>query len=550
MSIPIPLSVRLVTAAADRHVTTELRDLTFREVANGGFASATISLNRPLSLQPEEVAQYGSVFVYDARNGNTVWEGRLEDPDRGADNSGMVWRISAVGPSAHTQDRTGPVVYIDKRITPFLRVENVTPGAEFTTGTDPGQSTTSTVVDQSLVFQLPQGLGVVTNSRVVARYDLLRLFGQKLAAYDYTWDAGKTSIALSVEAVTRTDGGAGEGSRSQTFNVAGGASSPKFLVTDFPAGRTTLDLRLTYTGGAATVGDDTTWASVSNVVIVATRFDKTGTELLTAADYPTSTVVASDVVADLLGRWLTAYDGANATIATTSYAIDQLAYDDGVTPQKILEDLLVFDPDYRWGAYESDRVTGKYRFEFVAWPTTIRYEAEIFDGFSSPGSADGLYNAVNARWKDQAGSTKFTTRTATVEALTNAGLTRTGFVDLGEEAGTLANAQQAGDKWLAEHGVAPNAGTLVVARPLMDLYTGMSVMPWEIKPGNLIRVRGVQPRIDALNATDRDGVTVFRIVSREYSAGSAAATLELDSYALTTSRALATLTAQPQTRRR
>jgi hypothetical protein len=66
------------------------------------------------------------------------------------------------------------------------------------------------------------------------------------------------------------------------------------------------------------------------------------------------------------------------------------------------------------------------------------------------------------------------------------------------------------------------------------------VMPWEIRPG-LIRVRGILPRIDALNASDRDGVTVFRIVSAEYRASDAAATLELDSYARTVPRMVADL---------
>jgi hypothetical protein len=44
----------------------------------------------------------------------------------------------------------------------------------------------------------------------------------------------------------------------------------------------------------------------------------------------------------------------------------------------------------------------------------------------------------------------------------------------------------------------------------------MRVMPWDILPGNLIRVRGLQPRLDSLKATTRDGVSVSKIVSMEY----------------------------------
>jgi hypothetical protein len=52
-------------------------------------------------------------------------------------------------------------------------------------------------------------------------------------------------------------------------------------------------------------------------------------------------------------------------------------------------------------------------------------------------------------------------------------------------------------------------------------------MPWEIRPGNLIRVRGVLPNADSLNASTRDGVAVFRIAATEYRQSENAATLEL-----------------------
>ena len=56
------------------------------------------------------------------------------------------------------------------------------------------------------------------------------------------------------------------------------------------------------------------------------------------------------------------------------------------------------------------------------------------------------------------------------------------------------------------------------------------VDPWEIEPGELIRVNGVESYADALNADDRDGVAVFRIWAMDYASDSNAATLELDTY--------------------
>ena len=41
----------------------------------------------------------------------------------------------------------------------------------------------------------------------------------------------------------------------------------------------------------------------------------------------------------------------------------------------------------------------------------------------------------------------------------------------------------------------------------------MMVQPWELRPGKLIRVRGIQANADALNSTERDGVTVFKVIA-------------------------------------
>ena len=81
MTLPVPLTVRLVTDRADRHIEADTpRPVLPVSVVPGGFASARMTLNRPLAFQPDEIAYYADVNVYDARNGNTVWEGRLEDP--------------------------------------------------------------------------------------------------------------------------------------------------------------------------------------------------------------------------------------------------------------------------------------------------------------------------------------------------------------------------------------------------------------------------------------------------------------------------------------
>ncbi|GAB3817627.1 hypothetical protein [Micromonospora zhanjiangensis] len=540
MSLPIPLTVRLSTTSTDMHIGAQVRDLTFGWTDPGGYASCRVSLDRPLSLQPAEIAYYGTLTVHDARNGTTVWEGRLEDPGRSAGRDGQVWDLAALGGKAHTQDRTLPLLYVDGGYSPWQRVDNATPGGQDGTSVDPGDAAG---LRQALVLRFPQALAVSSGSRVVVRHSGAQAAGQKIARVSYTWDAGITSPNLTVQLVTRTDGnvGTGEVASTQTWTTAGGSASPT-VVTNFPNNpsptwRNTAEFWIQYAGGAGTVTADTWWASLYNVSLRTMLLTATGTEITTG--YAAPTVLASEVVADLLGRVLTGFDGSTAIIATTSYGIDQLAYPDGVTPEKVLQDLLALEAGYTWRAWERT-ASGKFRFEWTPVPNTVRYEADVVDGYDSQGSADGLYNQVTVRGRDLSGRVLTLTRTATVPALDAAGLVRQGQVDLGDEVWSTAAAQRVGDAWLAARQYPPNAGRLRISGPVLDLTTHRYVMPWEIRPG-LIRVRGILPRPDALNATSRDGVTVFRIVAAEYRASDAAATLDLDSPAPSVPQALADL---------
>lgn len=536
----VPLAVRLQTFRTDRHVTRQVRDLEFRSVANGGFASCSIQLDYPLTVDPAEVEQFGRLYVYDRRNGRTVWEGRQEDPGRSVSTQGQVWDLNAVGPSAHLHDRTEPYILVDTPQRDFLRVDNVTPGGRDSITEDPGGSGL-----QSLVLQFPAGTPVTASSRVTVRYSAIAAAGQKLARVSYSWDAGRSDANYQLEAIARTGVGASDTARSDNFNTGGGTVNV-VVVTNWTNGRDTLELAID-SDTTGTVTTDDHWASVRNLVVRAMLHNAAGTEL--TSGYTANTILASEVVADLLGRWLTQFDGANAQIATTSYAINRLAYPDGADAAAVLADLLEIEAGYTYAAWESNPYATsvaladlKNRFVFRAWPNTPRYEYTVRDGFSGPGSANQVYNRVGVRHRLPDGTIELNESTQTVASLDDVGLIRKAFIDIGDNTGSDANAVRVGEQFLAEHGVPPNAGRLTVAGSVLDTTWGRRVKPWEIIPGELIRVRGVLPHVNALNPDGRDGITIFRIMAVTFRASTATAELELDSDPLTVTQAIADLT--------
>lgn len=536
MSLTIPLAVRMSTSKGDVHVTRDVHDLTFRSTVPGGYASATFTLSRPLALQPREIVEFGKVYIYDRRNGETVWEGRLEDSGRSAGDSGEIYQITATGPAAHALDRTISLVYVDQRLDAWEQ------GAQSTT------SINITKTDNEVIYMtIPSGVTIGAGLAGLIVYHGLAYSGQEVARVNVSTIAGFASgnfewrlgTSLGTGATVNVDTDAVTLGPNPLDGAVGGMAN---VIT---SGHDTVRLRLARIVSNFTAVDESIWTEFDPVVR-GLIMDETGTDITT---YTTDTIRAHEVVADLLGRLLPHYDGPNATIDTTTVNIDQLAYVDGASAQKVLEDLMAIEPAYYWAAWESGD-NGRYRFEWTTWPDAVRYEVSVADGFDSPASAGEIYNAVSVRWRTAVGAIKTVRLTQTVDILDDVGLTREYHIDLSDEIGSENMASQVGAEFLSQHQMAENRGTLTIARPIVDHETGRRVMPWEIKPGKLIRVRNVLPRIDALNATGRDGVTVFKIASVEFNAGSVSATLELDGYSMTVARAVADLNKNRITRKR
>jgi hypothetical protein len=552
MTITVPLSVRLRTGVRDIHVTDEIADVSFGSSSPGGYTECTLSLYRPIRFVPAEVTQFSRMYVYDSRTGLTVWEGRLQDPGRTAGDDGEVYQLVGVGGQAHLQDDTRALIYVDTNTESWDQIDLTTAGSEVQKIPDTGASTS--VETPAVTLRIPQGTAVDGGipSRVVAAHRGLAAAGMVMARVSFDWDAGLTTANITAALYAATEGvGAADVPWSATFNTAGGTIA-RVINSHWLTTRNRPIIRFHYTGAAAPGGPstDTWWLQFTSLTVRGMLYTQDGTARTAGANYTVDTVLASEIVADYLGRVMTStFDSANATITATSFGIEHLAYPDAVTGEQLLGDLMKFETGYTYHVWESNPANDKFRFEWLPWPTAVRYEADVIDGFSAPASGNTLYNAVAVRWHNR-GTIRVSTRTQAVKELTAAGMTRTGFIDLGDEASTQANAHRTGDQWLAEHQRPTNSGRLIVRVPIVDHLLGRMVSPWELRAGNLIRIRGVEAYPDSLNNAGRDGVSVFKIASTDFSASAAAVVLELDSYTPSAARALATLIRRPVVRRR
>ena len=526
MTLNVPLAVSI----GNDHLTLKVEGLSFRKEAVGGVANITLQLSAPLSSFA--LTAFDKVRVTDGRSAVVIAEGRVTDPGRTASTDGQKWTTTALGPAMHASDRNTALVYVDTSQESFVRDGNNSTKGLVTTNDERGTAGLPT-----LSIQADDGKTVGTSwsggwiSRRVSQA------GMKLARVKATLDCGVTDANFTLRMRCRTDGDAGTVAASQTASTAA-ADLSGVVVTNFTNGQNQLSL-LCARSTSSVAATENTWFEWYNIVQRTMLVDASGSDITTG--YTADTILAHEVVKDLLGRLLDQYDGPNATIDTSaSYAIDQLSYPDGISAREVLDDLMMLEPAYRWTT--GPDVTGNgYSFSWELWPTSVRYEANLEDGGDFPTTTTELYNRVAVRWVSERGLQRVTEVSGACPLLDDAGLSRTAILDVSNEIGTSAAATRIGQNFLAEHKYPPNAGTLNVARPIRDLQTGRMVQPFEIEPGELIRVRGVESYPDALNASSNDGQTVFRIWAMTYTADVNTAQLELDTYPRTTAQALARL---------
>lgn len=529
----VPLAVRF----GDTHITAEVAAVGFRKEAVGGVRNIRLRLARPID-RIDQVVGLTRLYLYDSRTGQVIAEARLSDLGRSASASdGQVWDLVFFGPLQHAYDKTLPLIYVDRLMDRWARGVNSTPGAT----TDTGELDEDT---PTLEVRAEEGKTIGTSWQGDWNYRAIRDAGMFLARVRVDMDSGVSDANYRQQICTRINSGAVTVARDIASSTASSTRVAE-VVTDFTNGDDVVTLRAKRQT-AGTTGAETHWFSFALAILRARLRAADGTDITTG--YSLNTVTAAEVVKDLLGRVLDQFDGATAVVAAGANTIDQLAYPDGVAPAQVLDDMMTVEPALYWTSPTSlpastNAPATKYPFAWKAWPATVRYEVEIEDGIDAPTSTQELYNSVMVRWKTAQGRIRSVTRTGACPLLDGADppIVRQAILDLGDEVGSAANAAIVGDNFLLDHKYPANAGTLRIGRPIRDLIAGIYVRPHEIEPAELIRVIGIESYPDSLNASSRDGMTIFRIRNMDYNSDPDEASLELDIDSRTMANAIARL---------
>jgi hypothetical protein len=532
----VPLAVRVSNARVDQLITGYLHgSVRFQKSDPGGFKSASFVVSQRLGYRSDIIMPYSRIYIMDMCSGDVVFEGDASHPGRSVSEDGALLEVQVDGGVARLNDWSGPRVYCDSDLTAWEKNLSASiTAATVEAGDDRGGSGSD-----ALSLSIPTETHVEPNYRSEAIYRRIAEAGQSLGRINYSWDAGLTNVAWLVRLLVSAPSTV---ARSNTASTSGAGISAAYVGPSWTAGASNAFLQWIWTGTASNTGTaDTTWASIKDLTVVAYLWLKDGTRR--AGVDTDDSVKATHVIEDLLGDpeiLAGSFDGPNARLDDGGLVdILQLVFPDGVTPQGVLDELMKFEPACTYMVGPSNPINDRYSLAWIQRDTRIRYEFMIWTDEYSGGVQDvDQYDQVITRWKTPTGNLRFTTSTQSIPEMTAVGRHRRFFQDLGDVTGNTTNANNANSTVLLDHRFPRNGGQLRVQRRIVDLFTGRRVAPYQIEPGYLARVVGVNPSVDALNNSPRNGSTVCQIINTDYDSGDNSVTLDLDAEPYSMARAI------------
>ena len=495
-------------------VTPECTDVSFSWEVNGGPTVAQFGLSDPsarAALGPDVPVRIS------LPDGSACWTGFVTMPGREASGTDSA-TVTCVGAAVLPNERGYVMPYLVNRLDAWRRDELHASKTNART-----EVTTHPYVTDlpALVEAMPDGTQVGQNDVGRMRFTALDgtgftvgyVRGNVIVGSDTNpyWQVRLThnptgDPAGTAHAVVRT----GQ-STQYPFGVAAGTST-------LPLDQPWLVAEHRYLGAGSTTGNlGAFWAAWWGMGVAADLKTYTGQR---ATPWQASYILASDVVGDLIGRWLAFIDPARVIIAPTAFQIDTLDYQNHTTPAQVLDDLTVMEPDYYWMMGLANPEDDRHAFLWGAWPSTPRYIVDAATAsVSEPGGGTDLANRVVVQWTDWLGRKRAKVYDATpdvyplVSGLSAQSRVREMRVSLADEYGSQTVADRVGPLLLQQVAATPYSATVTTAARVMDTVTGRMVRPDEVRPGNLVAISGLdRPREQRCTAVEcREGVATYTL---------------------------------------
>ena len=504
LRITTPSGSRFRWALDERKAANVPSDLTYSDIAPGGYENLSVTLPRKPGIEYGDLERLSTVEVFCGLQ--KVGEYRLESAPR---TSGDQMSVSpqAVGWQAHLADNMNAAeVYVDKDLSHWGGMNSASRAALLAAGytsIEDGGSNLTTSGTPALVLQLQ--FSDTSKPLASAEYNAgLAYIGSVYFAgtiTGYTPPIGSIALQLILESVPN-DGA----------ELSGDLEATTMATTVSATGTTRRSARIVWGWVAAATAANLEYNAYLRPVVFGTHgLTKQGTA-------PDQGLYASDVVANAISRWaplLNYSTGSSGSIKPTSFVIPHLEFREATTAAEIVKQTVRFH-QRNWGIWDDKT------FYFNDWGDGARYwRARVGpSGLEETGpQVERLWNGVMVRYQDVDGTTLLVGPTgsgANTESSSlldtdpenpanKLGIRRWTMLDMGMVS-TAAAATEVGRRFLEEAKLLDTSGKATITGHCMD-DKGI------LRPYSQIRSGDYISFVDAADSSPRRIIKVQRKLS-------------------------------------
>lgn len=500
------ISVLTKNANGDQFHPAAIYDVNFSYITGAGCERAEVLL--PAEEATNFPGQMDELRIYD--NLDLLWLGRIEDKPKETATGEIL--ITAVGFASHLKDELNQKLWVD---TSFKFWSN-TPSIPVPETWELDQTERDN--NNRIFIRLPQDMTVVSNSNAGLFYRLTNLDKLNQTLFSATWDyeTGATYDSAEYRLGLLSSSSGMDGAQGEWILPGAGALSASTGVT-FTAGKKALMFVLGEITGVSPV-DTEFWIKITNLRING------------SSDFTSTGLTADDFVKDIIPNFAPSLSTDFSSISTGGTVLTDFYAEKPTNALQMIADATKTE-DWKTGVYQ---LGSDSKPQWEGNPVnrdTIDWIVSQDDGpLELAGrSIQEVFNEVEVEFLTGTGAVTTLTRTATVDVLDDAGVTRTKKIRVETTSQTVAEA--AGDQFLTEFGRPRAKGQMTLHGTVLS-RTGGPTQAWFMRPNDMIQIHDLDPSPETLAdmtaSVVTNGINIFEIVAVEVNVINESVTIQLE----------------------